>query len=469
VIAAPGDEKESCVSSEPPETTPWVELERLIEDGDPRRIEAFLGNLSPTDVARSVSRLQEKHRGLLLLTVEPKKAAAVVEQIPEIQASESIERLDPQVAAAILHELPGDDRADLLGEMPEAAAEAILREMGRPEATAIRALRQYPDDVAGGLMTLEYLAYPEECTVGDVLRDLRTHADTYRDFVVQYAFVTTEQDRLVGVLRLRDLLFARMEVRIREIMAPDPLKLSDFASLDDVRAFFDSHTLYGAPVVDRSGRLVGMLRRAAVSDALTERSESDYLKTQGIIGGEELRTMPLLRRSGRRLAWLSVNVLLNVIAASVIAFYQDTLTAVIALAVFLPIISDMSGCSGNQAVAVSMRELSLGLVRPSETGRVWLKEVSVGWINGLALGALLAGLAWAWQGKPLLGFVVGAALMLNTVVAVSIGGTVPLLLRRVGVDPAVASGPILTTVTDMCGFFLLLSLASAVLPWLTAT
>ena len=189
---------------------------------------------------------------------------------------------------------------------------------------------------------------------------------------------------------------------------------------------------------------------------------------RGIVGGEELRTMPLLQRSRRRLAWLSVNIVLNILAASVIAFYQDILAAVIALAVFLPIISDMSGCSGNQAVAVTLRELSLGLLRPSELRRVWLKEVAVGWINGIALGALIAGVGWLWQGNPVLGLVMGAAMMLNTVVAVSIGGTVPLLLRRWGVDPALASGPILTTITDMCGFFLLLSIAAAVLSSLKA-
>jgi magnesium transporter len=156
--------------------------------------------------------------------------------------------------------------------------------------------------------------------------------------------------------------------------------------------------------------------------------------------------------------------LLNFAAASVIAAYEETLAAVIALAVFLPIISDMSGCSGNQAVAVSMRELSLGLVRPREVARVWLAEISVGSINGLALGLLFATVAWAWKGNPFLGLVVGAALMLNTVVAVSIGGALPLVLRRAGADPALASGPILTTITDTCGFFFVLSLAGALLP-----
>ncbi len=170
--------------------------------------------------------------------------------------------------------------------------------------------------------------------------------------------------------------------------------------------------------------------------------------------------MPTLLRSRRRLSWLSVNILLNIVAASVIALYQDTLARVIALAVFLPIISDMSGCSGNQAVAVSLRELSLGVVKPFEVLYVAAKEAVVGLVNGLVLGLLVAAAAWLYAGNAWLGLVVGGALAINTVVAVLIGGTVPLVLRRRGMDPALASGPILTTITDMCGFFLALSFAS---------
>ena len=196
---------------------------------------------------------------------------------------------------------------------------------------------------------------------------------------------------------------------------------------------------------------------------------SKIIKTKLIVGGEEFRTMPTLVRSKRRLAWLSVNIFLNVIAASVIAQFQDVLSAVIILAVFLPIISDMSGCSGNQAVAVSMRELSLGIIRPQDFYYVWRKEAAVGLINGLVLGLLIALVAWIWQGNGWLGLVVGFALSLNTLIAVSIGGTVPVILKSFKVDPAVASGPILTTITDMCGFFLLLGSASLMLPYLTGT
>jgi magnesium transporter len=232
--------------------------------------------------------------------------------------------------------------------------------------------------------------------------------------------------------------------------------------LEDLELLFDRHPFLGLPVVDE-GRLQGLVRRASVEEALAQRAASNFRLVQGIVGGEELRTMSVMRRSGRRLSWLSVNILLNVAAASVIVAFEATLAKVIALAAFLPIISDMSGCSGNQAVAVSMRELSLGLVNPREVLRVWGKELAVGVINGTVLGALLACVAWLWKGNPYLGIVVGGALAVNTVVAVSIGGTIPLFLKRLGFDPALASGPILTTVTDMCGFFFALGFATLAL------
>ena len=235
------------------------------------------------------------------------------------------------------------------------------------------------------------------------------------------------------------------------------------APLRELVPFFEQEHVYGVPVVDGHGVLVGLLRRAAVEEAVAEQSEEDFRATQGIVGGEELRSMPLSVRSRRRLSWLTVNILLNVLAASVIAVHQDTLEAVIALAVFLPIISDMSGCSGNQAVAVSMRELTLGVAHPADLGRVILAEAKLGLINGIALGVLIGLVAWAWKGNAWLGLVVGAALALNTVVAVCIGGGVPLLLKRLGRDPALASGPILTTITDMCGFLLVLTMAAGVL------
>ena len=211
-------------------------------------------------------------------------------------------------------------------------------------------------------------------------------------------------------------------------------------------------------------RLVGVVLPSAIDEAVNKQKTKTFLRLSGIIGGEEFRTMPLLLRSGRRLSWLSMNIVLNIIAASVIALYQDTLAAAITLAVFLPMVSDMSGCSGNQAVAVSMRELSLGLVRPGELLWVLAKEAKVGVINGLILGLILCGVALVWKGNPWLGLVVGSALAANTLVSVTLGGILPLVLKRFKLDPALVSSPLLTTVTDMCGFFFVLSFASLMLP-----
>ncbi len=289
----------------------------------------------------------------------------------------------------------------------------------------------------------------------------------YSDYEVQYAYIRGVDESLVGVLRLRDLVLARPTLPVRDIMLEDPVRIPVDAGLDELKRVFDSQPFFGVPAVDSNNRMVGVVRRAAVQEALGEKATENFLAVSGLIGEDELRTMPLLQRSRRRLAWLSINIVLNILAASVIAFYQDTLAAVIALAVFLPIISDMSGCSGNQAVAVSIRELSLGLLKPYEYLRVIMKEGAVGMINGIVLGILLGAVATLWQGNVYLGIVVGGALMLNTLIAVLLGGLIPLALKGLKQDPALASGPILTTVTDMMGFLMVLSFASMMLSKLT--
>ncbi len=359
--------------------------------------------------------------------------------------------------------MPSSEQADVIGDLSDQDAAAILEAMTPAEAADARHLSQYEDDVAGGLMVTEFLRYGQGVTVGDVIEDLREGAEQYRDYDVQYVYVCDDQNRLTGVLRLRDLLLAARGKRILDLMIRQPQSVTVNTTLDELVDLFEGHHYLGLPVVNEAGRLVGVVKRAAVDEARSERNDSDFLKTQGIIGGEEIRSLPLLLRSRRRLAWLSVNIVLNVVAASVIAMFEETLSAVIALAVFLPIISDMSGCSGNQAVAVSLRELSLGLVHANELLRVWLKEITLGILNGLALGLLIGLVAFLWKGNPYLGLVVGVALCVNTMVAVSLGGIVPLLLKRWGVDPAVASGPILTTVTDLCGFLLVLGIATTML------
>lgn len=439
------------------------ELADLIDSGSAKKLEDFIDAHAPSEMAHAMAHLTDDQQESVLTSLPAEEAADLVEVLPDAQAVDLIEKLEPGDAAAIITELASDDQADVLGDLAASSAEAILEHMRPDEAEAARALTKYEDDVAGGLMVTELLRYRQFQTVEDVVEDMRAHADLYRDYDVQYAYVCDRNDRLTGVLRLRDLLLSPRTRQLSELMIRDPLSVQDDTSLEELADMFERRHFLGVPVVDADGRLLGIIRKAAVDEEWSTRQESDFLKTQGLVS-EEIRSMPLIRRSRRRLAWLSVNIVLNIAAASVIAAFQETLSAVIALAVFLPIISDMSGCSGAQAVAVSLRELAMGLVRPNEVLRVWLKEVSVGILNGIALGVLIGAVAVVWKGNPYLGLVVGAALGINTIVAVSIGGLVPLLLKRRGIDPALASGPILTTITDMCGFLLVLGLATLLLP-----
>ncbi len=444
------------------ETQPWDQLAGLIAAGNATEVRRLLDRLPSGDVALTLSRLTDEDRGALLLLLGPEAAASLIEPLSDAQTRRIIEELPPEQAATIVEELPSAEQADVLGDLATADAAAILEHMPEAEATVTRQLLQYPPHTAGGLMITEYVSYNVQLTVGDLVDDIRRNSERYYDYDIQYCYVTDAGGRLIGVLRLRDLLMARHSQQVSSIMVK-PLSIHVAANLEEVKQFFDDHAFLGVPVTDQDGVLLGVVRRSDVAEALGEKATEDFLAVSGLIGEDELRTMPLLMRARRRLSWLSINIVLNVIAASVIAFYQDTLAAVIALAVFLPIISDMSGCSGNQAVAVSIRELTLGLVRPYEFFRVVLKEGAVGLINGLVLGVLLGAVAVLWKGNIYLGLVVGAALMLNTLLAVLLGGLIPLGLKAARQDPALASGPILTTVTDMVGFFLVLSFASVML------
>ncbi|MEO1008008.1 MAG: magnesium transporter [Planctomycetota bacterium] len=435
-------------------------LSDAIDRVDVEAIQEAVDRLPAEDRPRILDQLGKERLDRLVTCIEPGDAAHLLETLPDAAIAATLERIDPGAAAQLLERLPSAERADLVQELSEDQAESVLDALPEAIANEARALSGYDPETAGGLLVTEVLSYADDRSVGDVVEDMRANAERYRAYDVQYAFVTDAAGRLRGVLRLRDLLLAPWSRRIAEIMIPDPIRVSVDETLDDLESLFDDHGFFGVPAVDTDDRLVGVVQRSRVEEALAERSESDYRKSQGIIGGEELRSMPTLLRARRRFAWLSINIVLNSFAAAVIALNEATLEAVIALAVFMPIISDMSGCSGNQAVAVSMRELTLGLIKPRDALRVWRKELSVGVINGLGLGLLLMIGGSIYAGNIWFGAVVGSALTLNTLIALSVGGLVPILLKAIKKDPALASGPILTTVTDMCGFLLVLTLAS---------
>jgi len=243
-------------------------------------------------------------------------------------------------------------------------------------------------------------------------------------------------------------------------MIANPIFVFTRTTLDELDDLLERYPFWGLPVVDDSGVLVGIVLRADVVEAWGEVQGRSLLRFGGIVFGEELRSMPLGERTSRRLSWLLINMALSMVAASVVLGHQETVNRIFALVFFMPIICNMSGCSGNQSVAVSIRELALGIIKPEDYLHVWRKEVILGLINGLILGCCMGAVASIfWNETAFLGAVVGLAFTLNTVVAVSLGGLIPLLLRYFSIDPALGAPPILTTLTDMCGFTFVLGLA----------
>ena len=454
------------MTDQPSTIQPWEALERLVESKDAQAIESFVKALPAGETAHTIARMDDDTQALLLGLLPVEAAADLMEALSDAQAADLIEDLPAERAAAIVDEMASDEQTDLLAELDDEDAQAILDRMSPEEAEDVRRLSLYGPDTAGGIMVTEYLSYPDTATVDDVIKDLRHNAEKYTHYDVQYIYVISgETGKLRGTVRLRELILTAGSAAITSIILAKLHKVGVDATLDNLEDFFDRHAFYAAPVVDEQDRIVGVVRRSHVEEALTERADKTMLRIGGIIGGEELRTMPMGSRVARRLAFLAPNIGLNLIAVSVIAFYEPLLAQVSALMIFLPILSDMSGCAGNQAVAVSMRELALGVVKPFEVGRVFAKEILMGMTTGVVLGLVLGVITWLMRGQayPYLGIVVGCAMVVNCTVAASVGGTVPLLLKSIKIDPALASGPVLTTITDMCAFFFALTFTKVML------
>ena len=329
---------------------PAERLGNLVAD-DPSAVDAYLANLSGgADVVRAMFRLDEATRHAVLVALAPETAAQFIEDVPDVVAADLIETLPVDEAASIVTALPSHEQADVLAAVDDADMHRILGAMTPASAAAARELMRHAAQSAGGLMVREFLAFPGATSVHQVLDTLTLDNRDLSRYLRHDVYVVTEGGGLIGVARTDELVGAAPGATIGEIMRR-PTVVNAEADLTTADACLEEADALSLPVTDDAGRMLGVLERSHVDDALVERVTDDHLKSHGIVGGEELRSMPLASRSGRRLSWLSINIALNMISVSVIAAFEETLSAVIALAVFLPIVSDMSGCSGNQAVA----------------------------------------------------------------------------------------------------------------------
>ncbi len=446
------------------EHEPWTPLARLLERGDAEALLTFFRLIEPSDVVYSIGRLDDVARTRvfdLIASEDPEIAADLLEHFSDEHAADIIEDLTPARAAAIVHELDSADQADVMQEVQEEEAAAILQAMDPTEAADLALRLAYEEDSAGGLMIQEVITVQDGLTIGEAIDDLRERADTVDedDFEVRYLYVVDHGRRLIGVLAMRHIVMARPDRRVSDLMIRDLTVVSPEVEIDDLEHRFDRVGFSAIPVVNAQGVLLGVVQRFAVQEARAEFGDEALAKSGGIIGGEEIRSMPLRDRTLRRLMFLTPILFLLMASAVVIAMFESTVERVPILAAFLPLVAGLCGSAGGQAVAVSMRELALGLIKPGDFFYVFKKEAAVAIINGVLLGFLLALVTWAWQGNPYLGLVIGGSIPLVMLIATTVGGTVPVLLKSRDIDPAMLSGPLVTTVVDLTGFFTVLIFA----------
>lgn len=430
--------------------------------GDDRIVLRELLSRDPADIAETLGELSEEQAAELLhrLYLGGAAAKALAEMDPE-ESAELVRKLDRQVASTILARMDPDDAVDLLEQLPDDVRKELLSRLSLHDAKRLTDLLAYPPDTAGGLMTPEVVALSLTMTAQDAIDVLRQRQESAG--TVYYAYAVDDANRLQGVLSLRDIALARPDRSLGELVIRDAVSVRVDEDVEDVAKLFDKYDFFALPVVDAESRLLGVITVDDVIDVIRDEATEDIYHLASVPSAEGVDTSwwDSLRL---RMPWLLVRLLTGLLAALVVGFFEQTIAKVAALAVVMGVIVGQGGASGMQTATIITRGMALGEIDRKTGWRLLGKEVLLGLVNGVLLGGAVGLLMYAWKGEALLGVAVSIAMFLNVVVAGVIGVVIPIVLRAVGRDPALASGIFLTAITDVLGFALLFVLAGLLLP-----
>ena len=427
----------------------------LLEGPEPESALTSFLELHPADEAQLLSEMDLGRRQALLGVLEPGQVAPVLEQMRPEEAAEAVGGMAPQALSVILDEVGPDVAADVLKRLPERQSRETLQGMGGVEGVA--PLLRYADDTAGGIMTTEYLSVRVDTTAAIALDILRVWAEEAED--VSSLLVVDARRRLVGSLGITRLALARPTVLVSDIMDPDVRHVTPDTDQEECASLVERYDLSHLPVVDEEGRLLGVILVEDLVDVIEEEATEDMYH-MARIGPERLfGTVPGSVR--RRLPWLYLNLATTILAALVINLFESTIARVVALAMFLPVVAGQGGIGGTQTLTLVIRGIALGDLPGRRALPLLVRELLLGLIHGVLLGVVIGLVAFLWKGNGMLGVVVGVAVGANMVIAGLIGAATPLLLRALGMDPALGAAVVVTTVADVVGFLLFLSIAAA--------
>ena len=434
------------------------QVREALAEGDWHQAVALVEALRPPDQADLFSDLPPTEQDQLLPRLDLEDSADILEELEEEEAAEIAARLEPEDLVRILDEMEPDEAADLLGDIAPERAAQVLAAMEEPEE--VRPLLVHADESAGGLMTSAKVMLHKEMTAEGAIAYLRAIAPESED--VYYLFVVDEEVRLVGVVSLRQLVVVPPWTRVEETMDPDVIRVRADADQEEAARLMARYDLLALPVVDEGQRLLGLITHDDLVAVLEEEATEDIYRLGGV-PEESPPDVPIPAALRARLPWLVLNLGTALVSATVLSIFEGTIARVAVLAAFFPIVAGVSGSAGTQTLTITVRGLALGELNPRDGLHALVREMLIGLANGIAVGALIALIALMWKGTPMLGIVVGLATLLNMIGAGIAGALVPLMMQVLRIDPALASPILVTTITDTCGYFIYLGLATLAL------
>jgi magnesium transporter len=432
-------------------------LSEALHSGTAEQVRQLLSNLHPAEIGDLLESLPHGPRKLLWELVDPEdKGEALIEVNDEVRTG-LIEEMGTDQLVAITEGMDTDDLADLIQDLPGAVIHELLHSMDMQNRHRLEAILSYPEDSAGGLMDLDIVTVRANVTLDVVLRYLRLRGEI--PDLTDSLMVVNRFDRYLGVLPLATLLTSDLNSRVADVMERDIEGIPAGTKDADVARLFEDHDLISAPVVDDDGKLLGRITIDDVVDVIREEADHSLMSMAGLDQDNDIFA-PVITSARRRALWLGINLATAFLASWVIGLYEATLEQVVALAVLMPIVASMGGIAGSQTLTIMIRGLALGQIGPSNSRTLMIKEILVSVMNGLMWALVVALIASAWFQNITIGAIIAAALIINLLCAALAGFSIPLALKRVGVDPALAGTVLLTTVTDVVGFVAFLGLGT---------
>lgn len=417
-------------------------------------------DLAAPDIAHLLSSVPPKQRTILWNLVEAEELAAdVLAYLGEEERSEIVSRLEPEELANLIESFEFDDKVDLLQELPESVIEEVLLSMDSQDRQRVEDVLSYDEDSAGGLMNTDVVTVRPDITIDVVLRYIRR----YRELppMTDNLWVVNRRDEFIGQVPISKILISDPTTTIREIMETEVEPLIVSTHEDEVAQRFERLDLVSAPVVNENGKLLGRITIDDVVDVIRASADHSLMSQAGLDEDEDIFA-PLVRTVRRRSIWLGINLLTAFLASAVIGMFEATLEQVVALAILMPVVASMGGIAGTQALTIVIRGMALGRVGSANIRALLSREVIIGSANGLFWSMIVGLAAYMWFGDFTLGYVIAIAIIVNLIVAALVGTLLPGYLKSMQIDPALAGGVVLTTVTDVVGFFCFLGVATLV-------